>query len=482
MNNHENKQYKSPFCTRYSSKDMLYVFSEENKIKTWRRLWIALAKSEKELGLPITEEQIKELEDNVNIINYETAKKREKIVKHDVMAQIYAYSQQCPNASKIIHLGATSCYVTDNGSIIIMRQGLKIIEQKLLNLMKILSEFALKYKAVACLAYTHLQPAQLTTVGKRAALWLQDLYMDYLDISQLIADLKLLGSKGATGTQASFLNLFNNDEKKVKLLEMKIAENMDFSDIIFLSGQTYSRKVDFKISSVLSGIAQSAMKFANDMRILQSFHELEEPFQKDQIGSSAMPYKQNPMKSERICAIARYAIVNLLNPAFTAGTQWFERTLDDSANRRIVLPEIFLAIDSILNIMLNVSAGIVVNENVIKKRVENEIIFMATENIMMSATKKGGNRQNIHEELRKLCIQASNKIKKEGKENDLKSKILNNSLFKLRKDELDELLKPENFIGLSSRQVDLFIKEKIHPILERNLNEILNPESFDLLV
>ncbi len=482
MNDHENNQYKSPFCTRYSSKEMLYIFSEENKIKTWRRLWIALAKAEKELGLPITNEQIKELEDNIDIINYETAKKREKIVKHDVMAQIYAYAKQCPNAAKIIHLGATSCYVTDNASIIMMRQGLKLIEQKLLNLMNILSDFALKYKDLPCLSYTHLQPAQLTTVGKRAGLWLQDFYMDYLDLSQLIRSLKLLGSKGATGTQASFLNLFDNDEEKVKLLEAKIAKSMDFSDIIFLSGQTYTRKIDFKISSTLSGIAQSAMKFSNDMRILQNFNELEEDFQESQIGSSAMPYKQNPMKNERICAIARYVIVNILNPAFTAGTQWFERTLDDSANRRIVLPESFLGIDSILNILLNVCDGIVVNENVIKNRVEKELIFMATENIMMSATKKGGNRQQIHEELRRLSIETKKEIKKEGKENDLKQKLLDSKLINLSESELKKILKPENFTGLSSKQVTCFIHEKIYPVLKKNLKENLKLKNFELSI
>ena len=408
MENSKHNVYESSFCSRYSSKEMLYVFSEEKKFKTWRKLWVALAKSQKELGLPITSSQIKELEENMNIINYDVAKKREKIVKHDVMAQIYAYSQQCKNAAKIIHLGATSCYVTDNASIIIMRDGLNLIKEKLLILMKLFSEFCLKYKETPCLSYTHLQPAQLTTVGKRAALWLQDFHSDFEEITQLIKSLKLLGSKGATGTQASFLKLFKNDEKKVKLLEEKIAEYVGFKKTIYLSGQTYSRKIDFKICSVLCEIAQSAMKFSYDLRISQSFKELEEPFEEKQVGSSAMPYKKNPMKSERITALSRYVITNILNPAFTAATQCFERTLDDSANRRIVIPETFLGVDSILNILINILGnGIVVNEKIIENRVLKELPFMATENIMMTATKEGANRQKIHEKLRKYCMMAS---------------------------------------------------------------------------
>lgn len=403
--------YKSPFNSRYSSKEMLTIFSQKEKIKIWRKLWVALAKAEKELGLPISNEQIKELEENINIINYETAKKREKIVKHDVMAQIYAYGELCPTAKKIIHLGATSCYVTDNASVIIMKKGLNLIKKKLLNLIKLAFNFSLKHKDLPCLSYTHLQPAQLTTVGKRAALWLQDFCMDFKSLNQLILNLKLLGSKGATGTQASFLNLFKNDEKKVKLLEQKIKKQMGFSETVYISGQTYSRKLDYKICSTLCEIAQSAMKFSGDMRILQGFKELEEPFEENQIGSSAMPYKKNPMKSERVCSIARYVIVNCLNPSFTAATQWLERSLDDSANRRIVIPEIFLAIDSILNILLNIFSGIVVNSKVIEKRVLKELPFIATENILMAATKKGANRQKIHQQLRKHCLNAALKVK-----------------------------------------------------------------------
>ena len=481
MENCKNNIYVSPFCSRYSSKDMLYIFSQEQKIKTWRKLWIALAKAEKELGLPISEEQIKELEDNIDIINHQTAKKREKIVKHDVMAQIYAYSELCPNAAKIIHLGATSCYVTDNADIIIMKKGLKLIKKKLLQLINILSKFAFKYKSLPCLAYTHLQPAQLTTVGKRAALWLQDFYMDFSHLVKLIEDLKLLGSKGATGTQASFLALFKNDEKKVKLLEEKIVQYMKFSKVVNISGQTYSRKIDFNIFCVLSGIAQSAMKFSGDLRILQSFKELEEPFEEHQVGSSAMPYKKNPMKSERVTAIARYVITNILNPAFTAGTQWFERTLDDSANRRIVIPETFLAIDSILNIMLNITNGINVNEKIIEKRVLEQLPFMATENIMMLATKKGESRQKIHETLRQHCIAASNEIKQKATENSLVERILKDKTLKITKEEINNILKPENFIGLSEKHVEDFLNEIINPILKQNVEDISN-EKFELFV
>ena len=475
----ENDVYKSPFCSRYSSKEMLYIFSEEKKIKTWRKLWVALSKAEKELGLSISSQQIKELEDNINIIDYETAKKREKIVKHDVMAQIYSYGKQCKNAAKIIHLGATSCYVTDNSDIIIMKEGLLLIKRKLLGVIKLLIDFAFKYRKTPCLSYTHLQPAQLSTVGKRAALWTQDFYMDFLDLLTIVENLMLLGSKGATGTQASFLELFKNDKEKVKTLENKIAKEMGFEKVIYLSGQTYSRKIDFKILSVLSSIAQSAMKFSNDMRILQSFKELEEPFEENQIGSSAMPYKRNPMKSERITALSRYVLTNLLNTSFTAGTQWFERTLDDSANRRIVLPESFLAIDSILNIMLHICGGIVVNEKIIEKRVLKELPFMATENIMMAATKKGGNRQQIHEKLRKLSVEAAN-IVKEGKKNDLIERLEQNSDLNLKKEEIEKILKPENFIGLSIEQVENFKEKVIDPILKENSKEII--DKFEVLV
>ena len=475
--------YESPFCSRYSSKEMLYIFSEEKKFITWRKLWVALAKSQKELGLPITSLQIKELEDNVNIINYEIAKKREKIVKHDVMAQIYAYSQQCKNAAKIIHLGATSCYVTDNASIIIMKEALNLVKRKLLILMKLFSEFCLKFKDLPCLSYTHLQPAQLTTVGKRAALWLQDFYSDFEDLNQLIENLKLLGSKGATGTQASFLKLFKNDAEKVKLLEEKICGLIGFSKTVYISGQTYSRKLDFKICSVLCGIAQSAMKFSYDLRILQSFKELEEPFEEKQVGSSAMPYKKNPMKSERITALSRYVITNILNPAFTAATQCFERTLDDSANRRIVIPETFLGVDSILNILINiVGNGIVVNEKIIEKRVLKELPFMATENIMMTATRNGADRQKIHEKLRNYCIKTSFNVKQNGEDNNLVETLLKDEELKLNEEELKAILKPKNFIGLSSKQVEDFLKEVINPILKKYELNNENLKKFELLV
>lgn len=483
MGEFEHKIYMNPFCSRYSSKEMLYVFSEEKKYVTWRKLWVALAKSQKELGLPITSSQIKELEDNVNIINYEVAKKREKIVKHDVMAQIYAYSEQCKTAAKIIHLGATSCYVTDNASIIIMKEALLLIKKKLLILMKLLSEFCLKFKNLPCLAYTHLQPAQLTTVGKRAALWLQDFFADFEETDLLIKNLKLLGSKGATGTQASFLKLFKNDEKKVKLLEEKISSFMGFSKTVHLSGQTYSRKLDFKICSVLCGIAQSAMKFSYDLRILQSFKELEEPFEEKQVGSSAMPYKKNPMKSERITAISRYVITNILNPAFTAATQCFERTLDDSANRRIVIPETFLGIDSILNILINIfSNGVVVNEKIIEKRILEELPFIATENIMMAAAKKGANRQKIHEKLRNYCIKTSFNVKQKGEKNNLIEMLLEDEELKLNEEELNSILDPKNFVGLSSKQVEDFLKDVVNPTLEKCEFSIESLKEFELLV
>lgn len=463
MENDVNNSFKSPFCSRYGSKEMLYIFSPNMKFKTWRKLWLALAKAESELGLPISSSQLEEMEANIDIIDYDVAKKMEKSVKHDVMAHLFSYGRQCPNAAKIIHLGATSCYITDNASIIIMRQGLRLIEKKLLEVLEILSRFAMKYKNLPCLSYTHLQPAQLTTVGKRATLWLQDFYMDYLDISKLILNLKLLGSKGATGTQASFLELFENNEEKVELLEQKILKEFDFKEAVYVSGQTYTRKLDFNICSALCGVAQSAMKFSNDIRMLQNFKELEEPFEKNQIGSSAMPYKRNPMKSERVAALSRYVIVNLLNPAFTAACQYFERTLDDSANRRIVIPEIFLSVDSILNILLNICGGVVVNENVIKNRVLKELPFMATENIMMAAVKKGGNRQKIHEKLRVICMQVSKNIASGG-ENNLMQMLLEDGSFNLSKEEIQDILKPENFIGLSSKQVDRFLEKVIKPV------------------
>ncbi len=463
--------YESPFSTRYASKEMQYIFSLNKKFKTWRRLWVALAKAEHALGLPVTEKQIQELESKIDHINYDVAKEREKQVRHDVMAHVYAYGKQCPNAAGIIHLGATSCYVGDNTDIIIMREGLQLIKKKLLGIMALLAQFADKYKDMPCLAYTHLQPAQLTTVGKRATLWLNDLYMDLEQLNVLIPSLKLLGSKGTTGTQASFLELFEGDYKKVKELELKIAREMEFDQVAPVSGQTYSRKVDYFVCSVLAAIAQSAMKFSNDMRLLQNFKEMEEPFEKNQIGSSAMPYKRNPMRSERITALARYVMIDVLNPAFTAGTQWFERTLDDSANKRIAVSEAFLGIDSILNIMLNICDGLVVYPKVINKRVMDELPFMATENIMMAAVKKGGNRQQLHEKLREHSIAAAAVVKQQGKKNDLIDRLCQDSSFGLSRDDIDLILKPENFIGLSPKQVEEFLDEVINPIFGNDLDK-----------
>ena len=463
-------RYESPFCSRYASKEMQYIFSPDKKFKTWRKLWIALAKSERELGLPITEQQIEELESVAEKINYEVAVEREKLVRHDVMAHVYAYAKQCPNAAGIIHLGATSCYVGDNADIIVMRDGLNLIQKKILKVISLLSDFANKHKNLPCLAYTHLQPAQLTTVGKRATLWVNELCMDIEHVENLISGLKLLGSKGTTGTQASFLELFDGDKAKVKKLEEKISDRMGFDGVVPVSGQTYSRKIDYYVCSVLAGISQSAMKFSNDMRLLQNFKEMEEPFEKNQIGSSAMPYKRNPMRNERITALARYVMVDVLNSAFTAGTQWFERTLDDSANKRISVAEAFLGVDSILNIMINVCDGIVVYPKVIHKRVMDELPFMATENIMMAAVKKGGNRQDLHEKLRQHSLAAAAVVKQEGKKNDLIERICRDESFGLSESEVRSILKPENFVGLSSDQVDDFLQEVVRPILDSDLD------------
>ncbi|MEG2769899.1 MAG: adenylosuccinate lyase, partial [Oscillospiraceae bacterium] len=419
----QHDKYISPFETRYASDEMQYVFSEDNKFRKWRRLWIALAKAEKANGLDITDAQIAELEKNRDNINYEDAQKREKECRHDVMSHVYAYGLQAPSAKGIIHLGATSCYVCDNTDVLIMKEALEILRRKLLNVMNLLAKFAEEYKAMPALAYTHLQPAQLTTVGKRASLWLNELYLDYNEIEYRINNLALLGSKGTTGTQASFVELFDGDSSKIKAVEKAIAEDLGFEKVVPVSGQTYSRKTDYQVLSALSGISQSAMKFANDMRILQNFKEMEEPFEKSQIGSSAMPYKRNPMRSERICALARYVMVDTLNPAFTAGTQWFERTLDDSANKRISVAEAFLATDAILGIMLNVCDGLVVYPKVIHARVMNELPFMATENIMMNAVKKGADRQVLHEKLRVHSIAAAKVVKEDGLKNDLIQRI-----------------------------------------------------------
>lgn len=460
--------YESPFNSRYASRKMLYIFSPNKKFKTWRRLWIALAKGEKMLGLPITDEQIAQMEDFKDDINYDIAQQREKEVRHDVMAHVYAYGVQCPLAKPIIHLGATSCYVGDNTDLIIMREGLQLIRRKLLNIISLLSDFALKYKSMPALAYTHLQPAQLTTVGKRATLWINELLMDVDEIDFRISSLKLLGSKGTTGTQASFLELFDGDIEKIAALEKFIAKEMDFDDVIPVSGQTYSRKIDSFILNTLSGIAQSAYKFSNDLRLLANFKEMEEPFEEHQIGSSAMPYKRNPMRCERMGSLARYVIADTINPAITASTQWFERTLDDSANRRIAISEAFLAVDSILNIYLNVADGLVVYPKVIRQRVMAELPFMATENIMMSAVKKGGDRQELHEKIRSHSIAAARTVKEDGLPNDLIERICADESFNLSKDEINNILKPENFIGCSKKQVENFIQYHVKPLLNKN--------------
>ncbi|MBE6841579.1 MAG: adenylosuccinate lyase [Ruminococcus sp.] len=464
--------YESPFCTRYASKEMQFVFSADKKFTTWRKLWVALARAEMKLGLPVTEQQVKQLEENVENIDYEVARQREKECRHDVMSHVYAYGVACPDAKGIIHLGATSCYVGDNTDIIIMRDALQIVYKKLVTVIYQLSKFADEYKDMPALAYTHLQPAQLTTVGKRATLWINELLMDLEEIEYRIANLKLLGSKGTTGTQASFVELFEGDSQKVKELEAMIAKEMGFDGVVPVSGQTYSRKIDAQILSTLSGIAQSASKFSYDMRILQSFKEMEEPFEKGQIGSSAMAYKRNPMRCERITALARYLMIDSLNPAFTSGTQWFERTLDDSANRRVSVAEGFLAVDAILNIMINVTSGLVVYPKMIRRRIMNELPFMATENIMMNAVKKGGDRQALHEKIREYSMIAGKHVKEEGLENDLCDMILNDEMFMISKEELDQILKPESFTGRSAQQVTEFIAECVQPVLDANKDKL----------
>lgn len=460
--------YESPFCTRYASEEMQYVFSPDNKFKTWRKLWIALAKAEQRQGLGITDEQIAELEAHAEDINYEVAQAREKECRHDVMSHVHAYGVQCPHAKGIIHLGATSCYVGDNTDIILMRQGLTIIRRKLLNVISLLAAFADRYKDMPALAYTHLQPAQLTTVGKRATLWINELMMDLEETEYRIAHLKLLGSKGTTGTQASFVELLDGNGEKIKALEEDIAKQMGFDAVVPVSGQTYSRKVDSFVMNVLSGIAQSASKFSNDLRLLANFKEMEEPFEAQQIGSSAMPYKRNPMRSERITSLSRYVMSNSLNPQFTAATQWFERTLDDSANKRIAMAEGFLAVDAILKIMLNVCDGLVVYPKVIAQRVMRELPFMATENIMMSAVKKGGDRQELHERLRQHSIAAANVVKQEGGENDLIQRVCQDPAFGLTQEELQKVLDPKMFIGRSPDQVTEYLQEFVNPVLEAN--------------
>ena len=467
-----NEIYESPFSARYASKEMQYLFSAQKKFSTWRRLWVALAKAEKELGLDITDEQINEMESHVDDINFDVAKAREKEVRHDVMSHIYAYGKQCPKAAPIIHLGATSCYVGDNTDVIIMRDAMQLILKKLVGVIANLSDFALQYKDMPCLGYTHLQPAQTTTVGKRATLWINELYCDVKELRFRLAELKLLGSKGTTGTQASFMELFGGDGEKVKKMEKLICREFGFDAYVPVSGQTYSRKVDAGILSTLSQIAQSAYKFSNDMRLLQSFKEMEEPFEKNQVGSSAMPYKRNPMRCERISALARYIITDSLNPAFTAGTQWFERTLDDSANKRIAVAEAFLACDGMLDIMLNVTDGLVVYPKMIRARLMNELPFMASENIMMDAVKKGGNRQELHEKLRVHSIAAGKNVKEEGGKNDLIERILADPAFGLSAEEVEKSLTPEHYVGRAPQQVEEFIAEYIRPLLEEFSGDI----------
>ena len=458
--------YVSPLSTRYASSEMKYLFSPDKKFTTWRKLWIALAESEMELGLPITKEQIDEMKQYADKINYEVAEAQEKKVRHDVMSHVFAFGEQCPNARPIIHLGATSCYVGDNTDIIIMTEALRLVEKRLAATIAALSQFALNYKDLPTLGYTHFQAAQTTTVGKRATLWIQDLLMDLEDVQHQLSKAKLLGSKGTTGTQASFLELFDGDHEKCKALDRKIAENMGFTSCFAVSGQTYTRKLDSQMLAVLSGIAQSASKFAADIRLLQHLKEIEEPFEKHQIGSSAMAYKRNPMRTERMTALARYVMVDSLNPAITTATQWFERTLDDSANKRIAIPEAFLAIDAILSLYENVASGMVVYPKVIEKHLMDELPFMATENIMMDAVKRGGDRQELHEKIRVHSMEAGKVVKEQGGKNDLMERIANDSSFGVTLEQLQEILRPENYVGRAPEQTVEFINEYVKPALE----------------
>ncbi len=463
-----NDRYQSPLSERYASKEMQYIFSPDMKFKTWRKLWIALAETEAELGLPITEEQIAELKAAKDDINYDVAKAREKEVRHDVMSHVYAYGQQCPTAKGIIHLGATSCYVGDNTDVIIMREALYLVRKKLLNVISELAKFADTYKELPTLAFTHFQPAQPTTVGKRASLWLNDLVMDLSDVDYMISQLKLLGSKGTTGTQASFLELFDGDHEKCKEADRRIAQKMGFDACYPVSGQTYSRKLDTRVLNVVASIAQSAHKFSNDIRLLQHLKEIEEPFEKSQIGSSAMAYKRNPMRSERIASLSRYVMIDVLNPAITAATQWFERTLDDSANKRLSVPEAFLAIDGVLDLYMNVVDGLVVYPKVIEQRLMSELPFMATENIMMDAVKRGGDRQELHERIRTHSMEAGRMVKVEGKPNDLLERIAGDPAFGTTMEELQSIMNPRNFVGRAPEQVTEFLNEVIQPILDEN--------------
>lgn len=463
-----NDTYTSPLSERYASREMQYIFSPEKKFRTWRRLWIALAETEKELGLDITQEQIDELKAHQDDINFEVAKEREKVVRHDVMSHVYAYGVQCPKAKGIIHLGATSCYVGDNTDIILMNEALALVRRKLINVIAELADFAEKYKALPTLAFTHYQPAQPTTVGKRATLWLQDFMMDLEDLDYVKGSLKLLGSKGTTGTQASFLELFDGDMEKVKKLDPMIAEKMGFSGCYPVSGQTYSRKVDTRVMNVLGGIAASASKMAGDIRLLQHMKEVEEPFEKNQIGSSAMAYKRNPMRSERIASISRYVMIDVLNPAVTSATQWFERTLDDSANKRISIAEGFLAVDGVLDLCLNVVDGLVVYEKVIRRHLMDELPFMATENIMMDAVKKGGDRQELHEKIRQLSMEAGANVKQNGGDNNLLELIAADESFGLSLEELEASMQPEKYTGCAEAQVDNYLENYVRPVLDEN--------------
>ena len=465
-------RYISPLSERYASREMQYIFSQDMKFRTWRRLWIALAEAEKELGLPITGEQIEELKSHATDINYEVAKAREKEVRHDVMSHVYAYGVQCPKAKGIIHLGATSCYVGDNTDLIVMAEALKLIRKKLLNVIGLLADFAEKQKELPTLAFTHFQPAQPTTVGKRATLWLQEFYMDLNDLDYVLDSLRLLGSKGTTGTQASFLELFEGDQEKVDRLDPMIAQKMGFAGCYPVSGQTYSRKVDSRVMNVLSGIAASAHKMSNDIRLLQHLKEVEEPFEKNQIGSSAMAYKRNPMRCERIASLARYVMTDALNPMVTSAAQWFERTLDDSANRRISIAEGFLATDGILDLCMNVVDGLVVYPKVIEKHLRSELPFMATENIMMDAVRAGGDRQELHERIRQLSMEAGRRVKEEGAENELLSLIAEDEMFGLDREELEKSLEPSRYIGCCVHQVERYLEEVIRPLLQENEGQL----------
>ena len=461
-------RYVSPLSERYASKEMQYIFSPDMKFRTWRRLWIALAETEKELGLPITQEQIDELKAHKDDINYDVAKERERQVRHDVMSHVYAYGVQCPKAKGIIHLGATSCYVGDNTDIIVMTEALKLVKKKLVNVIAELAKFADEHKNLPTLAFTHFQPAQPTTVGKRATLWMQEFMLDLEDLNHVLGTMKLLGSKGTTGTQASFLELFDGDQETIDKIDPMIAEKMGFKECYPVSGQTYSRKVDTRVLNVLAGIAASAHKFSNDIRLLQHLKEVEEPFEKSQIGSSAMAYKRNPMRSERIASLSRFVMVDALNPAITSATQWFERTLDDSANKRLSVPEGFLAVDGILDLCLNVVDGLVVYPKVIEKRLRSELPFMATENIMMDAVKVGGDRQELHERIRELSMEAGKTVKVEGKDNNLLALIAADPAFNLTLEELEKTMDPAKYTGRAAVQVDAFLKNVIQPMLDEN--------------